>query len=330
MKKSSLVLGVVLFVTTAHSKTLKFATVAPEASEWVIIAKKMLKKIEEMGKGTKVLLYTGGVMGDEPDMLRKMALGQLSGAGFSGLGLGKIVPAIRLLELPLVFRNYSEVDYTVKKMRPVFEKMFERKGYVFLLWAEQGFIYVFTNKRIEGLEDFRGVKMWVWSADVLANEIFHVLSDYLSPVPLGVPEVLTSLQTGIINAFYAPPIAALSLQWFSRVKYMLKVPFTYGIGGMVIKKKDYDVLLPEEKKQLRELVKIYEPKIIKSAREANDKAINGFSEYGIQVVDIPAKGLEEVRAKMSEVYKNLTGKMYSKELYDMFMNTINEYRSRSE
>lgn len=330
MKKISLILSLSLFVISAHAKTLKIATIAPEASEWVSIAKEMLKKIEDAGKGTKIILYTGGVMGDEPDMLRKIGLGQLSGAGFSGLGLGKIVPAVRILELPLIFKNYDEVDYAVKKMRPIFEKMFEEKGYKLVLWAEQGFIYVFTNKKIEKLEDFRGVKMWVWSQDPLASEIFKVLSDYLSPVPLGVPELLTSLQTGIVNAFYAPPLAALSLQWFSRVKYMLNVPFTYGIGGVVFKKSEYDSLTVEEKERLTELVKVYEPKIIESARKANESAIKGFSDYGLQVVDVPQKGLDEVREKMGEVYRNLMGNLYSKELYDTLMNVINEYRSKKQ
>jgi len=316
------------FANTGNAgEVLKIATVAPDSSEWIQIARELLKYIEKNSNNeVKVTLYTGGIMGDEPDMLRKIQLGQLQGGGFSGLGLGKVVPAVRALELPLLFRNYEEVDYVCEKMRPILSKMFAEKGFELTFWAEQGFIYVFTDKKISNLNDFKGVKMWVWAPDNLAHAIFKELSDYLSPVPLGLPEVLTSLQTGIINAFYAPPIAAVSLQWATKVKYMLNVPFDYGTGALLISKKVYDRLSPASKKAFEEGVKIYEPQIISAIRKANQKAIELFPQYGVQLLDVPPEGLEEVRAKVRNVYTKMIGELYPKEILDFVLNTLEEYR----
>ncbi len=329
MRTLVVIVSFLLFLTNSGGavETLKIATVAPDSSEWIQIARELLKYTETKSGGeTKVSLYTGGIMGDEPDMLRKIQLGQLHGGGFSGLGLGKVVPAIRLLELPLLFRNYEEVDYVCEKMRPILSKMFQEKGFELVFWAEQGFIYVFTDKKISNLNDFKGVKMWVWAPDNLAHAIFKELSDYLSPVPLGLPEVLTSLQTGIINAFYAPPVAAVSLQWSTKVKYMLNVPFDYGTGALLISKKSYDKLSQNSKNVLKEGVKIYEPKIIQAIRKANQKAIELFPEYGVKLLDVPPEGLEEVRAKVSNVYTKMVGELYSKELLDFVLKTLEEYR----
>lgn len=322
-----LILLLLLVEKVAGEQVLKIATVAPDSSEWIQIARELMKYVEERSnRETKISLYTGGIMGDEPDMLRKMQLGQLHGGGFSGLGLGKVVPAVRLLELPLLFKTYGEVDYVCEKMRPILSKMFREKGFELVFWAEQGFIYVFTDKKISNLNDFKGVKMWVWAPDNLAHAIFKELSDYLSPIPLGLPEVLTSLQTGIINAFYAPPVAAVSLQWYTKVKYMLNVPFDYGVGALLISKKAYDGLSPQAKKALEEGVKIYEPKIITAIRKANQKSIEVFPQHGVQILDVPAEGLEEVRARVSQVYYRMVGELYSKELLDFVLKTLEEYR----
>jgi len=308
-------------------EVLKIATVAPDSSEWIQIARELLKYVETNSNNeVKVTLYTGGIMGDEPDVLRKIQLNQLQGGGFSGLGLGKVVPAVRALELPLLFNNYEEVDYVREKIRPILTKMFSEKGFELVFWAEQGFIYVFTDKKISNLNDFKGVKMWVWAPDNMAHAIFKELSDYLSPVPLGLPEVLTSLQTGIINAFYAPPVAAVSLQWTTKVKYMLNVPFDYGTGALLISKKAYDKLSPASKKALMDGVKIYEPKIISAIRKANQKAIELFPQYGVQLLNVPPEGLEEVRAKVRNVYTKMIGELYTKEFLDLVLKTLEEYR----
>lgn len=330
MKMKGFVLSLLVFFLpniNEASEVIKIATVVPDSSEWIQVARELLKYVETNSNNeVKFSLYTGGIMGDEPDMLRKIQLGQLHGGGLSGLGLGKVVSAVRVLELPLLFKNYDEVDYVRERMKPILSKMFVEKGFELVFWAEQGFVYIFTDKKISNLNDFKGVKMWVWAPDNLAHAIFKELSDYLSPVPLGLPEVLTSLQTGIINAFYAPPVAAVSLQWYTKVKYMLNVPFDYGTGALLMSKKSYDKLSQNAKKALEEGVKIYEPKIIEVIRKANQKTIDLFPQYGVKILDIPSEVVKEVRAKVSNVYEKMVGELYSKEILDFVLKTLEEYR----
>jgi len=259
-------------------------------------------------------------------MLRKIKLGQLKGAGLSGLGLGKIIPEVRVMELPLLLQSYSEADYLVKVMTPGFEKLFEERGYKLLGWAEQGFIYVFTNKEIKKLEDFRGIKMWVWSVDPLADAIFKELSDYVTPIPLGVPEVMTGLQAGLVNAFYNSPIGAVALQWYTKIKYLINVPFTYGTGAIILDKKVYDKIPDDVKKIIKEASDIYFAKIKETGRKEGEESLKGLKEYGVKFIDVPESGLTEIKTKMENVYKKMTGTLYPREILETAINTVKKYR----
>lgn len=287
--------------------TIKIATVAPEGSAWMDIAHEYEAAVKKLSGGrVKFVWFTGGVMGDEPEMVRKIKLGQLQGGAFSGMGLGKIVPAVRVLELPLLFKNYDEVDYVLGKLDKTFRKLFEDRGYVLAGWGEQGFIYVFTNKPVYRIEDLNGVKMWVWAGDTFAKTIFDSIG-YLTPVPIALPEVLTSLETGLINAFYNPPLGAVALQWYLHVKYMLTVPITYGTGAVVLDKKTFDTYPADIRNVLMDEARKVFPKLLVATRRDNAQFIKNFPKQGVELIDPDPKLVEDLQKKMEIAYKNLTG-----------------------
>src|SRR3990167_7099405 len=87
---------------------IKFSVLAPEGSTWVNIMREMDKEVQILSNGRLAFkIYPGGVSGDEKDVLRKMRIGQIHAAGLTGVGLGEIVPAIRILELPMLFKDYQ-------------------------------------------------------------------------------------------------------------------------------------------------------------------------------------------------------------------------------
>ncbi|HEX9910765.1 MAG TPA: TRAP transporter substrate-binding protein DctP, partial [Desulfatiglandales bacterium] len=89
-------LGVSAMSVAAEPLTIKFATVAPEGSTWMNTMKELDKTIREKTQGQIAFrVYAGGVAGDELDALRKIRIGQLHSAAFSGVGFGQILPAVR-------------------------------------------------------------------------------------------------------------------------------------------------------------------------------------------------------------------------------------------
>ena len=99
--------------------TLKFATLMPTGTAWSKLMDDWVKDIEEKSKGRiKVKMYSGGVMGDEPDVLRKIRKGQLHGGMFTGYGIGRIYSPARVLEMPFLFKSVDESDHVREQLMP--------------------------------------------------------------------------------------------------------------------------------------------------------------------------------------------------------------------
>jgi len=74
--------------------------------------------------------------------------------------------------------------------------------------------------------------------DPVAAAAFSALD--MNPIPLSITDVYSSLQTGLIDAFYTPPLAALALQWFTQVKYVVQVPLANSAGAVLVSKRFFD------------------------------------------------------------------------------------------
>ena len=136
-----------------------------------------------------------------------------------------------------------------------------------------------------------------------------------TPTPLPVPEVLQNLTTGVIEAFYGSPLAAIALQWFSHAKYITNQKITVGIGATVVTKKTWDMATPEQKKLIHEINAKYHGMLKKKIRKDNAKAVKTLKKRGIEIVQ-PNKAAWN--ALFKKVQQKLVGKVYPQEL----LNTV--------
>ena len=146
----------------AETYVLKFATLVPTGTSWTNLLDDWAKEVEKKSKGRlKLKMYPGGVMGDEPDVLRKIRKGQLHGGMFTGYGIGRIYSPARVLEVPFLFKNTRESDYVRKKIMPELEAGFRKKGFELLGWPEVGFIHFFSKQPVKSIDDLRKSKIWL-------------------------------------------------------------------------------------------------------------------------------------------------------------------------
>lgn len=321
------VLAIFLSVSSAQSASIKLAIIAPEGSAWANVMKEMGDELVKRTAGRWDLkLYAGGVSGDEKVVLKKMQIGQIDAAGFTGVGLGDIFPSIRVLELPFMFDSTAEVDYVVGKLMPDIQKGFADKGYEFLGWAEAGFVYIFSNKPIGGIGDMKGVKMWMWEGDPLAKKMYEVME--VVPVPLSIPDVLMALQTNMVNGVYAPPLGAIAMQWFSKTKYMSDVKLVNSIGAIVMTKQAFAKMGPEDQKILKELAEKYSKKLVDLIRKDNEKSIEVLKGSGIEVVKVDGKNKTDLVEKSKTVWSGLAGTLYSSDLLNKTVGFVGEFRTK--
>ena len=306
--------------------TIKFATLAPEGSTWMNVMRELDKEIREKSNNRmKFKIYAGGVSGDEKDVIRKIRIGQLHAGGFSGVGMGQILPEVRVLDLPFLFNNREEIDHIYNTYFEYFSNVFHKKGYTLLGWVEVGPVHIFSNKPISTISDMAGIKMWMWEGDPLANEMIKALG--LSPYPLSITDVLISLQTGLIDTVYGSPLAAISLQWFTKIKYISMYPLGNASGAVLISNKFFNKLPPDLKDLLMNLSKKHFSRLITLTREDNDKSIQVMEKTGITLVKKPdGKDLEAFSKAGKTVRDNLVEKLYSRELLEKIISSLNSFR----
>jgi TRAP-type C4-dicarboxylate transport system substrate-binding protein len=304
---------------------IKLSVLAPEGSTWVKVLEEMNQELQTQSGGKLALkIYAGGVSGDEKDVLRKMRIGQVHAAAFTGVGLGEIVPAVRILELPMLFRNYNEVDHVKVKLQPQFEKDFEAKGFVLLGWSEAGFVNIFSNKPIRNKADMQGVKMWAWEGDPLVKAMYETLG--IVPIPLALPDVLTSLQTNLIDGVYGPPVGIIALQWFTKVKNMTNVNLANSTGALLITKAQFNKLPPDLQTLLKTTAKKYSQQLVQKIRAENQTSVGVLQKNGIQIIAVAPADVQEMIKVSEAVYPKLAGSLYPAALLEQVKGYIAEVR----
>ena len=309
---------------------MKLAAIAPEGTSWADTCAKFKTYVEQNTKGqVKVIWYLGAVMGDEPDEIRKIKLGQLQGAGFTVMGMGLIDSAFKIMEIPFLLLNNDEVDFVLEKMKPTFARMFEAKGFVLAGYMDVGFVYIFTKEPINTVQDLSRFKMWTWAGEPVA-EAFLKRAGFINVIPTPLTETLTALQTGMVNAFFSPLYAGVGLQWYTQAKYISNFTFGYTPAAILMDKKFFDSLPPEFQKIIVDAWGQYLPELIRQIRQDNDKALKTMLARGIKVGNTPPEVLEEIQKRILPLRSELVGKYYPDYLLAGIQNALNEFRIRQK
>jgi TRAP-type C4-dicarboxylate transport system substrate-binding protein len=265
------------------SWTLKFATLAPEGTGWVKAMTDWADRVDKESRGRlKIKLYPGGITGDEPDVLRKIRFGQLQGAAITGHGIGMIYSPARALEMPFLFQGYGELDAVRNQLSPEFGAGLRQHGFELVGWLDVGPVHLFSKSPIHSIDDLPQHRVWLWDGDELAEAFFAVAG--LHPIPLSIIKVFAGLSGGAIDTIYAPPLAAIAMQWFTETSYVSDAAITDGIGALVVARRFYDGLPHDLQALLTRTGREVAARMIRETREDSQKTLAMLKDYGLQFV----------------------------------------------
>lgn len=332
MTTSRLILAALLaaaFAVPAPAQTaIKFATLAPEGSTWMKVLTELSADLEKSTAGKlRFKFYPGGVSGDEKDVVKKIRIGQLHAGGFTGVGLGEIAPETRLLDAPWLFRSRTELETVRTKFDRDLEAALDKGGFALLGWTDLGSVYIFSKEPISGVEDMRRSRMWVWEGDPIAQAAYQALG--VHPIPLSVVDVMQSLQTGMIDAVYGPPLGVLALQWYSRLKHIYPVPMAESSGAVLISKRSFDALPPDQQKLLKSISAEHLKRLNELTAIENDKALATMKKQGLDMAGKPdAEVLGRYEKLGVSARRELAGKLFPQSLLDRVEKELTELRER--
>ncbi len=275
----------------AAETTFKIATVVPEGTNWMREMRAAGERIaERTGGRVNLRFFPGGVMGSEQTVLRKMRIGQLQGSAVTGGSLAQLYPDSQVYSLPLAFRSLDEVDYVRRHMDAMIEQGLREAGYVSFGLGGAGFAYLMSNQPIRGVDDLKGQKVWVPEGDRIAEAALKAVD--VSPVSLPLTDVLTGLQTGLIDTVATSPTGAIALHWHTRVRYLTDLPLLYLYGALLLDSRAYERLPTGDREAVREELEGALGRVNRLSRQDNESARQALRDQGIDFVT-PVPGERE-------------------------------------
>lgn len=326
-KKSILALAILLtagiVLAQDASVTLKLGTLAPEGSPWDIIMRDMGEQWKIAG--VKLNIYPGGQLGDEPDMVTKMRIGQIQVGVLTVVGLAQIDKGVQALSIPMLFKNYAESDYVRKKMQPLLEERLLKKGFKVLNWGEAGWVNFFGKTPILTPEDLKKAKFFVWGNDTDTMNIWK--SAGYSPIPLTVSDILPNLQTGLINSFDTTPLSALSYQWFPLAPHMTEMKWAPLVGATIITTKAWDKIPASARPAVLKAAAKAGVRFRDEVRAKEQSAIDTMKQHGLVVHEITAEQYDQWEKMFTSVYPQISGTVVPADMMDMAKKYRDQYRA---
>ena len=326
-RSMALALLVVSGYAAAQTVEIKVASVAPDGSSWMREMRAGAEEIRERTDGrVAIKFYPGGIMGNDSQVLRQVRVGQLQGGAFASGGLADRYAAINLYSIPLLFRSLDEVDYVRQRMDSRLADGLERAGFVTFGFVEGGFAQMMANEPISGVEDMRRRKVWIPEGDQVNFMAMEALG--LSPVVLPPTDVLTGLQTGLLDVVAASPVVALVLQWHTKVRYVTDLPVAYSMGVFALDARAFGRLSDDDQQTVRTVMEDVFGRLDEQARADNARARDVMEELGIEFVPVNSSDVMDWRTTISGIYPSLRERdEIDGEFFDELLDTLREYRS---
>ena len=234
----------------------------------------------------KLDMYLSGELGTEEYVYSQIRRGRTQIGGFSLQGSAAVVPEISLLLAPYLFDSYEEVDFvTDNYVTPFFEELFADKGLVILSWSEVGWTSYYATTPIRTPADLAGKKLR--SSKALSSQVMIKSIDG-NTVPLPFPDIIPSLQTGLIDGGESSSIFYALVGTAKEAPYLTLTKHAFDTGLIIAGKDWIDSLSPEAREslfdavppiqELRSMVRKYEVDVLKDPGKFGIKELHELTE----------------------------------------------------
>lgn len=327
-RKLALLLALAAVPAAASGETLvKLATLIPSGTPWDQALREMGDEWTNGTDGRVVLrIYPGGVAGDEPDAMRKLRIGQLQAATVTVAGLSTIDDGFRVFQVPMLFDSYEELQFVIERLEPTLVERLEKKGLVLLNWGLGGWVHLFSKQEIRTPEDLKKAKMFTWAADTTMVQWWK--RNGYDPVPLAATDMLTGLETGMINAFPTTPLAAMLMQFSKVTPHMLDVGFAPLVGGTVISQRAWEGISEADRAVMRRSAEEVERRVAALIPKQDAESIEAMEARGLEVTRLSDEEQAAWESAAEDFASAMRERLIPPEILDAALAAREEFRNR--
>jgi TRAP-type C4-dicarboxylate transport system substrate-binding protein len=300
---------------TPPTRTLTLATLAPPGSTWMRVFDAWNREIRRRSNSTlQFRIYSGGVQGDEAEVIRKIRNGRLDSASVTAVGLSQVYRPALVFQMPGMLRTYEQLDRARDALQGDMDHGFQEAGFHLVGWADVGQSRIFSTQPIREPGDMAQRHPFVWRDDLVLPTLYGIIRT--NPVPLQVPEVLGAIQTGRVDTAITPPVACVALQWSSRLTNMTDMPLSIVLGGTVIGQRQWESLTDEQRTILTETGTQFHQLARRNLRRDETNALTALRSHGTTFVPVTDAQRNAWNAIGNQVRARLVGQIADQALVD--------------
>jgi len=214
--------------------------------------------------------------------------------------LASLIKPFGVLNLPLTFNNEQEADGVLDG--PFGQKLLAKlpeKGLIGLGFWENGFRHVTNSRRpVQRADDLSGLKLRVIQSPLFLDT-FNALGANATPMPF--TELYSAMEQAAVDGQENPPATILASKFYEVQKHLVLSRHMYSAWVLLMSKKTWDGLSPEEQKIVQDAAReatLYERKTI---RAFSDTALADLKKAGMQITELPPAEQAKLRSKLQPV-----------------------------
>lgn len=316
------------FSMIGASAPFRLATLAPKDTSFDKTLRKMgqVWKEETNGKAS-LIVYAGGSQGSESELIKKMRINRLHAALLTGIGLSEIDESAAVFQkVPMLYRNFEELEHVMKKLTPLLEQRILGKGFVVLCWIDSGWVRIFSKEEIMTPADMRQSKLFTWAGDPKQTDLLKKIG--FRPVSIDSTEIVSSLTTGLIDTVPMPPFYALATQTYNSAPYMLDINYAPITGAIVVSEKMWMRFSEEEQKAMKAAAEAAGKEMTESGRKESEDSVRVMKEsWNLKVRDLDGPLRDQWQSIAKEAYGYIRDNTVPAEVWDQMVQILEDYRS---
>ena len=273
---------------------IKLAHVSSTDSLTHFVCEKFAERVKEkLGDKVEIKVYPNAALGSEAEMVESLQMGSLDAGTFGRHSA--IDSRLDVLNLPFLFENDEHAKKVLRgeeglKIRQSLNEIMKSKNIIVLGWYETGFREITSNKKIESLDDMKGLLIRTPSTETLVKS-FQTWG--ASPTAIDLSELYTALQSGVVDAQENPFQLIYTNKLYEVQKYLCITNHLMIPNQLVFSKKVWDSY----------------PEDVKAALvEAGNYACNEAGEYNRTTNEALKKKIEE-KMTITHMNENSLSKM---------------------
>ena len=318
-------------IPTAFAKvSVKFGTVAPAGTPWADVLEQIQKRVKQESNGAiEIKTYLGGQLGGEIEILNGIRRGRIQGGGITSAALAAAIPEMDVLELPYLFASSAEADYVLDNyLYTYFSKLFDAKDMVLVTWAENGWRNIGHKKKLmKSPSDLKGEKI---RSQESKSHLAWWKATEASAVAIAIPEVLSALQTGVVEGFDNTALFTLAAEWHTAIKFFTVSEHIYQPAAVVYSKKFWDKLSDADKKTMMGEGNGSAAPSRVAVRALGNELIDVLKSSGIEVYTLNDNEKEKFREKLvglhAKVVKDIGGNAQA--VYDLIQKGKQAFKEK--